>query len=236
MPLTEVVLKVTHDCPFVNLTRRFPSMRMFAWCNREHDIFEVILERSEEYPAVIEELSEIGEIVQESSDQHKIHLLTRKCGCTLNNSVSVNVEAANLLHVPPEIYEKGWEYYRIIAFRHKDLSRLLERLEEKGYVYEIVKKVPFDGFVASSLTLTADSLLSNLTEKQTDALLTAYSHGYYRLPRKAPVTEIAKKKKVPRTTFQEHLQKAESKLIVSMVPYIQLLKVSADQRKRFMMN
>ncbi len=51
----------------------------------------------------------------------------------------------------------------------------MQRLEAKGFVFDVVRKVPFDGFIASSLTLTADALLSNLTEKQTDALLTAYS-------------------------------------------------------------
>lgn len=38
---------------------------------------------------------------------------------------------------------------------------------------EILRKVDFDGFIASSLTLTADALFSDLTEKQMDALLTA---------------------------------------------------------------
>lgn len=57
---------------------------------------------------------------------------------------------------------------------------------------EILRKVDFDGFIASSLTLTADALFSDLTEKQMDALLTAYSNGYYSLPRKANVQDISK--------------------------------------------
>jgi predicted DNA binding protein len=204
-------------------------MKMFGWCNRQHDIFEVILGKPEEYHAIMKELSKIGEIVEESSDQHRIHVLSRKCGCTSDNSIGINIEALNLLHIQPEIYEKGWEYYRIIAFRHEDLNKLWQLLEKKGFVIEIVKKAPFDGFVASSLTLTADSLFSNLTEKQVDALLTAYNHGYYSLPRNASVTKIAEKRRIPRTTFQEHLQKAESKVLVSLVPYIHLLKISKNK-------
>jgi predicted DNA binding protein len=203
-------------------------MKMFGWCNRQHDIFEVILGEPEEYHEIVKELSKIGEIVEESSDQNRIHVLSRKCGCTYENSVSMNIEAQNLLHIQPEIYEKGWEYYRIIAFRHEDLNKLWQLLENKGFVIEIVKKAPFDGSVASSLTLTADSLFSNLTDKQADAVLTAYSHGYYSLPRNASVTTIAKKKRIPRTTFQEHLQKGESKILVSLVPYIHLLRISKD--------
>jgi hypothetical protein len=107
----------------------------------------------------------------------------------------------------------------------------MQRLEERGFVFDIVRKVPFDGFIASSLTLTADALFSHLTEKQIDALLTAYSHGYYRLPRKTDVQTIASKKRVPRTTFQEHLKKAENKLVSSVIPYIQLYKRASPEKR-----
>ena len=233
MPLSEVIFKVTHDCPFGNISRKFPSLKMFVWCNRENEVIEMIVEKRKEYSAVMEEISKIGGIIEESSDRHKVHLVTKKCFCTMENSVSKNIDAFNLLHVLPVIYEQGWEYYRVIAFRHEDLKGLLQRLEERGWVVKVLRKVPFDGFIASSLTLMADALFSDLTEKQIDALLTAYSHGYYRLPRKADVKRIASKKRVPRTTFQEHLKKAENKLIASLVPYIQLFKqASAEKRKR----
>ena len=233
MTLFEVVFKVTHDCPFGNISRRFPSLKMFVWCNREHEVVEVIVEKLEEYSVVMEEISKIGGIIEEASDRHKVHLITKRCFCTMENSVGKNIDAFNLLHVSPVIYKQGWEYYRAIAFRHEDLKRLLQRLEEKGFVFEILRKVPFDGFIASSLTLTADALFSDLTEKQMDALLTAYMLGYYKLPRKADVKTIARKKRVPRTTFQEHLKKAENKLVASLVPYIQLFKqASPEKRKR----
>lgn len=224
MPLTEVVLKVTHDCPFGNISRKFPSLKMFVWCNREHEVIEVIVEEQEEYSAVIEQVSQLGGIIEEASDSHRVHLITKPCCCTVENSVSKNIDDFNLLHVSPVVYEQGWEYYRLIAFRHEDLKQLMQRFEERGFSFDVVRKVPFNDFIASSLTLSADALLSNLTEKQIDALLIAYNHGYYRLPRKAPVTVIAQKKRIPRTTFQEHLQKAESKLIASMIPYVQLFK------------
>lgn len=232
MPLYEVVLKVTHDCPFGNISRKFPSLKMFGWCNRVHEVFELVLKKPEEYSVVMEELSKIGGIVEEWSDRHKVHLITKKCFCTMENSVSRNIDAFNLLHVSPVVYEQGWEYYRLIAFRHQDMRGLLEQLEKKGFVFDVVRKVPFDGYITSSLTLTADALFSDLTEKQMDALMTAYSHGYYRLPRKAPVTLIAQKKRVPRTTFQEHLKKAENKLVASLIPYIQLYKQTSPEKRK----
>lgn len=231
MTLTEIVLRVTHDCPFGNISRKFASLKMFVWCNREHEVIEVVLNNQKDYSAVVKELSKIGAIVDESPQNRRVQLISRKCLCTLQNSVGRNIDALNLLHVLPTMYESGWEYYRMIAFRHEDFQELLQRLERMVFAVEVLRKVPFDGFIASSLTLTADALFSDLTEKQLDALLAAYDSGYYNLPRKADIKEISRKRKVPRTTFQEHLKKGENKLISSLVPYMQLFKQAAPERR-----
>lgn len=207
-------------------------LKMFVWCNREYEVIEMIAEKQHEYSAAKQELSKIGKIVEETSDRHQVHIVIKTCSCHQENSVTKHIDAFNLLHVSPVIYEQGWEYYRVVAFRHKDLKGLLRTLEDKGFIFDVVRKVPFDGFVASSLTLTADALFSNLTEKQMDALMTAYSHGYYRLPRRASVQTIAHQRRLPRTTFQEHLKKAENKLIVSLVPYIQLFKKTPEEKRK----
>jgi hypothetical protein len=231
MPLFEVVFKITHDCPFGNISRKFPSLKMFVWCNREHEVVEAIVEKPEEYAAVMKETSKMDGLIEEISDGHKIHLITKECFCNLENSIGKNIDTFNLLHVLPVVYEQGWEYYRIIAFKHEDVNGLFRRLDSKGFTYEILRKVPFDGFIASSLTLTADALFSSLTEKQIDALLASFNSGYYNLPRKIPLTLIARKRRVPRTTFEEHLRKAENKLVAGLIPYLQLFKQASIEKR-----
>ncbi len=231
MTLFEIVFRITHDCPFANISRKYPSLEMCSWCNGEHDVYELHVENGEEYDAIVKEISKLGELVEESSDQQKAHLIIETCSCTRENSVGKNLQDFDLLHVSPIVYSKGWEYYRIIVFRHEDLKKFLERMEERGFVYEIVRKIPFDGFIASSLTLTADALFSELTDKQMDALLTAHNCGYYLFPRKNDVQSIAAKKRVPRTTFQEHLKKAENKIVASLVPYIQLYRYAPVEKR-----
>ena len=231
MPLFEFVFKAMHDCPFGNISRKFPSLKMFVWCNREHEVIEVIIPKREEYPAIIKELSRIGGIVNGSYDGSRIHLISRKCFCTMDNSIGKNIDALDLLHISPVVYEQGWEYYRLMMFRHEDLKKLLLRLEQMGVKVEILRKVPFDGFIAGSLTLTADALFSDLTEKQMDALLDAHNNGYYRLPRKFPLTIIAKKKRMPRTTFEEHLRKAENKIVTGLIPYLELFRRAPIEKR-----
>ena len=239
MTLFEVVLKVTFNAFLINLSRRFPSAKIFIWCNREHDVIEVTVKNPEEYPLVVEEIracNTLG-VVEESSDNRRLYLSVHECHCMLQNTIVRHIGTLDLLNIFPNVIENGWVYHRLIVFRHEDLEELLQRLEKWGWVYKILRKVPFDGFIASSLTLTADALFSDLTQKQMDALLTAHGHGYYELPRKADVQTIAAKERVPRTTFQEHLKKGENKLVAALVPFIQLFNhAPAEKRKSLKIN
>ncbi len=56
-------------------------------------------------------------------------------------------------------------------------------------------------------------IMPKVTEKQKEALRLAIKSGYYSFPRKMYLEQLAKTMKVSRITFQEHLRKAESKLL-----------------------
>jgi len=71
--LFEIVFEVTHDCPFGNISRKFPSLKMFVWCNREHEVIEVVVEKPEEYKAVMKEISKMDGLIEEISDGYKIY-------------------------------------------------------------------------------------------------------------------------------------------------------------------
>jgi predicted DNA binding protein len=234
MTLHEVVMKVTYDSFLLDLTRRFPSTQIFIWCNKEKDVIEVVAKDPEEFPLVMNEVRKRGipGVIEESSDDNRFCLIVHECSCMLGNTPVRHIGDLDILNVFPNVLEAGWMYHRLVVFRHEHLEEYLRRIENWGWVYKVVRKVPFDGFIASSLTLTADALFSGLTEKQIDAMLTAYKYGYYSLPRSADIQTIAAKEHVARTTFQEHLKKAENKLVASLVPYIQLFSVSSPERRR----
>jgi predicted DNA binding protein len=59
-----------------------------------------------------------------------------------------------------------------------------------------------------------------MTPMQVSALATSMALGYYRMPRRTSTGKIAASLKVPRTTFQEHRLKAESKLMAALTPYV----------------
>ncbi len=235
MTLFEVALKVAvRDSFLADLTRRFPSMSVFIWCNRENDVFEVVVRNPDDYPLVMDEIRAhpfMG-LIEEISDDRRLYLNVRECNCMKEDTIVRHIGELDILNIFPNMVENGWAYHRLILFRHKDFEELLRRFDDWGWVYKILRKIPFDGFIASSLTITADALFSGLTERQMVALLTAHRYGYYNLPRDADVQTIAAKENVSRTTFQEHLKKAENKLVTALVPHMKLFNHAPSERRK----
>lgn len=234
MTLHQVSLKVAHKGVWADLTRRFPSASVFIWCNRENDVVEVLVRNPEDYPLVVEEIraKPTMDVIEEITDDHRLHLYVSECHCMKQDTIVRHIGELDILNIFPNMIENGWAYHRLIVFKHENLEELLKRFDKWGWFYKILRKVPFDGFIASSLTMSADALFSGLTEKQMQAILSAYRHGYYNLPRDADVKTIAAQMKVPRTTFQEHLMKGENKLVSALIPHIQLFSHASPERRR----
>nr|KXH75477.1 MAG: hypothetical protein AM325_11085 [Candidatus Thorarchaeota archaeon SMTZ1-45] len=225
MTMSMLEFRVSHDCPISNISRRYPSVKMFEWSNREQQVLEFIVENQEDYEMILEELMEIDVKIDVMSDDRKVHLITRARSCTAGvETVTETIEELDLLEVYPVVYDSGWEYYRVVTFKSEEFGKLLRKLRESGFEVEVLKRSTFEGFLASSLSASADAMFSKLTEKQMDSLVTAFIYGYYDRPRRTDIQSIAKKLGVPRSTFQEHLKKAERKVMSALIPHIQLFR------------
>jgi len=73
-----------------------------------------------------------------------------------------------------------------------------------------------------------NSLFGELTGKQSDALVKAHRYGYYSSPRQVTTESIAHALGVSRSTYEEHLRKAENRIMASLMPYLQIY-ASADK-------
>ncbi len=64
------------------------------------------------------------------------------------------------------------------------------------------------------------NIMQHLTPKQKQATEIAYENGYYEYPKKIELRALAKKMNVSLPTFQEHLKKAENKMIPALIERI----------------
>ena len=69
----------------------------------------------------------------------------------------------------------------------------------------------------TSIDTKGASLLSKLTQRQRQMLLTAYALGYYDVPRRISSDELSVHLNLDKSTIVEHLRKAERKLIGSII-------------------
>ncbi len=220
MSMFELNFKIRHACTLGNISSDFPSVRILKWFNNGREVIELAGVADTDQVKIVRLVSEATEVMEKMSDGQKTHLITAPCSCVIEEIMEKGVVETSLLSISPIVFRKGWEYHRVIALRQDGINVLMEKLKERSFFPVILRKIPFNGFSGGSMTFTADSLFSELTEKQMDAILTAYRHGYYKLPRDTDLQKIAAKTQIARTTLQEHLKKAENKIVGSLAPHI----------------
>lgn len=106
----------------------------------------------------------------------------------------------------------GYEHWEIAALDKRILNEFISRIKPKAIFFKLSK------IMQTKLNnVYFPHAIPELTEKQKRALEIAVKEGYYSHPRKVDMRTLAKIMGVSLSTFQEHLSKAESKLIPDLL-------------------
>lgn len=199
---------------------------MSSWCNNEMDVLEITADD----PLALEELSNDltavekalkTKILRKANSNRNVQMVVQHCGCEqIPAPVTPVFERNNCLELQPAIYKGGWEYYRLISFSEKDLKKVFATLEKYCNLEIISRGAISSGAVKETMLVSTSSLFGGLTRKQVQALVFALDNGYYQVPKRVTTEEMANKLRLPRTTYEEHLRKAEGKVLRSVAPYI----------------
>ncbi|MDD5192982.1 MAG: helix-turn-helix domain-containing protein [Candidatus Nanoarchaeia archaeon] len=102
----------------------------------------------------------------------------------------------------------GHEYWEIAAWNRKILEKFIKEEEKHMDGCEIMR------LEQSDINEIRFPVLSpSLSKEQKKAVEIAYKNGYYNYPRKITIQKLAKFSGIAKSTFQEHLRKAELKLL-----------------------
>ncbi len=220
--------ELENEDAYNRLSKRFPDARMSLWCNGSTDIMEIESAGLANFEELQKELTLMSKthksrIISKTLCQDKFQLVARSCCCGgPQPGVGTIAEEHNFMRVPPPVFLGGWEYHRLVGFDDNDLRGLLKRLDGIGRTEVLHKKSVSEGVTDDTFLLSLSSLFGQLTGKQMKALLSAVEGGYYEIPKRITADDLARKQGQPRSTLEEHIRKAESKVVLAMAPYMMM--------------
>ncbi len=191
------------------------------WCIWGRELLQVPTSDQPVLEAIEGEVQAIGRTVDRWVDaqEARIYLLC-KCTCDDLNSPWNVWDAHRCTDAPPAIFRDGWGYFRVISLEEINTRELFRDLEARGPT-ELIRKreLPLEVLPSS---IWVNSLFSDLTEKQLNAIVRAQRYGYYTSPRQVKTESIAQSLGLSRSTYEEHLRKAENRIMAALMPYLEL--------------
>jgi hypothetical protein len=222
----EVTFRAKHECPYVHFSEKHSDVRIAQWCNRKIDVLEVECRDIETFNRISPDLQNLllwkgGRILRKTFGDKNVQVITKTCRDTcISPSISGVVERNSCLEIPPVTYAGGWETHKTIGFRETDYKKLFKDLGTLGPAEVLSKRVYAEKSMIDTFAVSLSSVFQELTARQVEAIAAALELGYYQVPKKITTEHLAQKQRVPRTTFEEHLRKAESKVLRALAPYL----------------
>ena len=161
---------------------------------------------------------EVLEVVQESENPEEGHLVI-----------------CRVIHPLPILNARTNGTYAVAGSKldQKGLTYILQgssiKLRLLSGVLRLMAKP--DRTSARTLKLTPQNHDSVLTEKQLKLAKFAYDRGYYDLPKRIKITELAEQLGLARATISEHLTKIEGILMDDMFSSMTDVRLSAEQAR-----
>lgn len=228
MPAEKTAFRVSFEGPIADFSRRHPASTISLWCNWDCEVLSIVGAT----PAQAQELRDVVAKHSPWTEAHALtdgaHVIVMKCVDLPHDEVNALVDQAHCVNVPPTRFQDGWEHYEVLSFDEEKTRWLFAQLKGKGRAVELLRKRRLNTqALLNTRSLGVNALFAGLTEKQAHSMLLAFEHGYYDSPKKTTAAAIAVSRGLSRSTFEEHLRKAENTLVQNLVPYLELYVRSA---------
>lgn len=222
------MLRVEHDCPYTRFSQSMPKAVTMHWCSNDKDVIEISRpddvapdDFERELDLLVQRLN--AKVIRSVSTGPNVRILVyRHRASSMKQNINEVIERCNCVEIQPTTYREGSEWYRVIAFSDVDVRALYEILSGFAKVTTASQEVHPDSSIKKSVMIASSSILGKLTKKQQDALRTALALGYFDIPPRTSTQSMADHYTVARTTFEEHLRKAEEKVLKSLLPYLEM--------------
>lgn len=223
MPAEEIAFRVAFEGPLTEFTKRNPRAVVSLWCDWRREVVELVGAPGDEVEKLKATLHPMTSFLEHYQLGLDTHVLVLDCIGLPHDFVNEAVDHAHCINVPPTRFEAGWEHYNVVSFGEDKSRALFDKMRARGGQVELLtKKRLHVQPLLNTKSVAVPALLSGVTDKQLDALILASRHGLYDSPRATTAAAIADAVGLSRSTFEEHLRKAENKMMHNLVPYLEL--------------
>lgn len=221
VPPEEVTLRVGSTGPLADFARDHRA-HVTLWCNGEREVLRIELTDAKAVEALARTLVRDERNFHLASLGDVDHILALPClqmpHDRLLRLLSARVRS---LLVPPVLLEGATVQVEVLSLDPLETTALVAAVHAAGFRVEASPPRPlFAGWHTAAHPAHARDLAGALTLRQAKAVLLAANHGLYNSPRGTTAAEIARAQHISRSTFEEHLRKAENKLLSRAVPLL----------------
>ncbi|MFC7127850.1 helix-turn-helix domain-containing protein [Haloferax chudinovii] len=213
----EASLRIRDDSAYAAATAG-NAASVELWCNEHCDMLHVsggvgsdVLDRVGDTVGVAASVERGDELVVVTADCLRDHEI---------DHIEGYVRKHGLLLVPPLRYRGGAKVCRLLAVSADDLTACFRDLVDSGFDVSVESKRAVSFASGSGPLLAPADAMPALTGRQREALRLAHAGGYYDLPRGIETATIADEMGVSRRTAEEHLRRAERKVMDSVAQYV----------------
>ena len=215
MTVVDARVRVHHPCPYCDISVEFPQTLLLLWCDNHRDIFLVAAPDEAELREVVRALRDAFHgrpLIQEGSDAL---VVIPDFQWASPPSVTGLARRTGVWVLHPVVYFEGTETYRFIAPSKRELARLIDLVRRRGDV-ELLSTTARAGLEGvRELPAAAVHFFEGLTPRQGRSLVAAYEGGLFDVPARASWDEVARREGLSRSTFGEHLRKAQLRLLAN---------------------
>lgn len=210
----EATLRITGRSAYAHATAG-TSATIELWCNRHCDLLHVTEEAADEVIQQVRETVGVRERLQRGDETV---LVTGDCLRDYESDLIESVlDGHGCLLLYPLTYERGDKVCRVLSLSAEALTDCFHDLVDAGTPVTVEAKREIDFVRPRSPLLAPHDSVPELTDRQSSVIRYAYDNGYYEIPRGVTTAEIADAVGVHRRTAEEHLRRAENKLVASLI-------------------
>jgi predicted DNA binding protein len=211
----EATIRIDDDTVYASATAGNDAA-IGLWCNDHCDLLRV------HGPAdgVVDHVEREIRVQDRVRDGEEQLLVTADClRQHEDGTVETYVQRHGCLLLPPLIYRNGTKQVRVLALDGQRLTAFFRDLTD-DFDVEVEAKRTVDAPVSGSPLRSPDQSIPELSARQHEVLLAAWERGYYEIPREVTTAELAESFGLDRRTVENHLRRAERKLVDALAEYL----------------